>query len=116
MSLAVIRFCWRRLPPGPLDRLDARVERGGDRVPVMEKGVFIEADVDEHRLEAGLEVLDLALVDAAGNLAVAFALDGEFLEPAAFQDGDPLFQPLAGNDDFFFVAFFLKTEKSAYFV
>jgi hypothetical protein len=82
----------------------------------MEKGVFIEADVDEHRLEARLEVLDLALVDAAGNLPVAFALDGEFLQPAAFEDGDAPFEALAGDDDFFFVALFLKTEKTAYFV
>ena len=82
----------------------------------MEKGVLIEADVDEHRLQAGLEVLHLALVNAAGNLPVAFPLDGKFLQPAAFEHGDAPFEPLAGDNDFFFVALFLKTEKTAYFV
>ncbi len=83
------------LAAGPLDRLDARVERRGDRVPVVEKGVLIEADVDEHRLQARFEVLHPALVDAARDLAVAVALDGELLEPAAFQESDPFFEPLA---------------------
>ena len=47
---------------------------------------------------------------------IAFALDGEFLEAAALEHGDAPFQALAGDDYFFFVAFFLKTQKTANFV
>ena len=82
----------------------------------MKKGVLVEADVDEHRFQAWLEVLDLAFVNAAGNLPVAFALNGELLQTSALEHGDAPFEALAGDDYFFFVALFLKTEKTAYFV
>ena len=64
----------------------------------------------------GSRFLHLALVDAAGNLPVALALDGELLQPTAFQHGHAPLEALAGDYDFLFVALFLKTEKPAYFV
>ena len=35
---------------GPIDFLDATIERSWNRIPKMEESVFLEADVDEHRL------------------------------------------------------------------
>ena len=41
----------------------------------MEEAVLVEADVDERRLEAGQDVVDLALVDVAHDRAAAAALE-----------------------------------------
>jgi hypothetical protein len=82
-----------------LDFLEAGVERGGDGVPEVEEGVLVEADVDEHRLEAGLDVLDAALEDAADDVLVALALDGVFLEDAVLEQGDAAFEFLDVDDD-----------------
>ena len=56
-----------------LRRLDARQH---DLVDVQE-AVLLEADVDERRLQAGQDVVDLALVDVADDRAPAAALDVE---------------------------------------
>ena len=77
-------FLW---PPllRPIDLFDAAVERGRDRVPEMEEGIFLEADVDEHRLQPHLDVLDSSLVDAADNVTRGVALDVIFFEPAVLE-------------------------------
>ena len=80
------------------DDLDGRVGGGGQHVPVVEKRVLGVTDVDERGLEARIEILDPALVDAADHPVVGLALDLEFLEPAVDEQGDPLFQRL-GIDD-----------------
>ncbi len=85
---------------GPLDLLDPAVERGRNRVPEMEEGVFFEADVDKHRLEAGLDVLHPALVDAAGDVAGAVALDAIFLERAILEQGDAALEFFDADDQF----------------
>jgi len=54
----------------------------------VEEGVLLEADVDERGLEAGVDVLDAALVDVADQRLVAGALDVEILEAAAADDRD----------------------------
>jgi hypothetical protein len=51
----------------------------------MKEGVFFEADVDEHRLQSHLDVLDFALVNAANDVARAFTLDAVFLESAILE-------------------------------
>jgi hypothetical protein len=79
--------------------LDATVEGLRERVPEVEEGVFLEADVDEHGLEAMLDILHAALEDAADNVAVRFALDGVFLENAALEESDPPFQFFAVNNE-----------------
>jgi len=38
------------------------------RVPKMEKRIFVEADVDEHRLQTHLDVFNAAFVNAAYDL------------------------------------------------
>ena len=53
--------------------LDARE----DHVVRVQEAVLVEADVDERRLEAGQDVVDLALVDVPDDRAVALALDVE---------------------------------------
>ena len=58
--------------------------KAGERVPEMEKGILLVTDVDEHGFEAGFDVLDAALEDAADDVAVADALDGVFLQNAIF--------------------------------
>ena len=87
MSFAVIRFFGRDScrSLGPIDFLDAAVERGRNGVPEMEERIFLEADVHEHRLQARLDVFDLALVNAADDVARAVALDAIFLELAVFE-------------------------------
>ena len=84
MSFAVIRSSVALLPR-PIDFLDAAVERGRNGVPEMEERIFFEADVDEHRLQAHLDVLDFALVNAADDVARAVSLDAVFFEPAVFE-------------------------------
>lgn len=83
------------------DDFDAAVEAAGDDVPVVEEGVFLEADIDEGGLEAVLEVFDFAFEDAADEALLFGAFDGEFLELAVFEDGDAGFEGLGVDDDLF---------------
>ena len=62
-----------------LDLLQASVERSRDGVPEVKESVLVEADIHEHGLEAGLDVLDAAIEDAAYDILVSLALDGVFL-------------------------------------
>ena len=88
------------LAPGPIDFLDAAVERGGDGVPEMEERVLFEADVDEHRLQTHLDVLDATLVDAPDNVAGGIALDAIFFETPVLQERDTPLEFLHTDDDF----------------
>ena len=54
----------------------------------MEKGILLEADVDEHRLQPHLDVLDLALVNAADNVTRGAALDAVFFELTILEQRD----------------------------
>jgi hypothetical protein len=51
----------------------------------MEESVFLEADVDKHRLQAHLDIFDSAFVDRANNVTRSVALDAIFFEPAVLQ-------------------------------
>ena len=51
----------------------------------MQKRIFLETDVHEHRLEPHLDVLDFALVNAADNVARAATLDAVFFQSTAFE-------------------------------
>ena len=57
--------------------LDARE----DDVVGVEEAVLVEADVHERRLEAGQDVVDLALVDVSDDRPAALALDVELGDP-----------------------------------
>src|SRR4030095_13697062 len=67
----------------------------------MEEGVFLQADVDKHRLEAGLDVLDSALVNAARDVAGAITFDAIFLDLAILKQGDAALEFLDADHDFF---------------
>jgi hypothetical protein len=82
-----------------IDDFDAAVEAAGDDIPVMEEGVFFEADIDEGGLEAVFEVLDAAFEDAADQAFVVGSFDGEFLEAAVLEDGDAGFEGFGIDDD-----------------
>ena len=84
----------------PLDHFDAAVKTGGNDVPVVEKGVFLEADIHKGRLEAVLQVAHLALEDAADQALLGGALDGEFLQASVLLQGDARFEGFGVDDDF----------------
>ena len=48
-----------------VDFFDSTVERGWDGIPEMEESIFLEADVDKHRLQPHLDIFDSAFVDRA---------------------------------------------------
>ena len=54
----------------------------------MKKGVLFEADVDKHRLQPHLDVLDFTLVNAADDIPRALTLDAVLLEPAILEQSD----------------------------
>jgi len=78
----------RPLVRRPIDFFNSAVERGGNSIPKMKESVFLEADVDEHRLQPHLDVLDFAFVNAADDIARVFTLDAVFFEPAILQERD----------------------------
>ena len=59
----------------------------GEHVPVVEKGVLLEADIDERGLEVVLQVLDAALEDAPNEALLHGVLHLEFLNAAVFHNG-----------------------------
>jgi hypothetical protein len=84
----------------------------------VEEAVLVEADVNERRLEAGQDVVDLALVDVSDDRPAALALDvelgnapvvGLLLLPLTFggaalrfQDGDSCFAPVHRDEQLLF--------------
>src|SRR5438045_8133846 len=72
-----------------VDFFDSTVERGRNGIPKMEESIFLEADVDEHRLQSHLDILDSAFVDRANNVARSVALDAIFFESSVFQERHP---------------------------
>ena len=87
------------LAPPAFDFLNTAVQRCRDGIPEMQEGVFFEADVHEHRLEAMLDVLDAAFENAADDVAFGGTFDGVFFKLAIFQQGDAAFEPFAVNDE-----------------
>ncbi len=100
-------------PIRPLDFLDAAVERGGDRIPKMEEGIFLESDVDEHRLQTGLDVFDPSFVNASGDVAGAVALDAILLELAVLEQSDAAFEFLHA-DDYFVAGLAMRQAKNSF--
>ena len=100
----------------PIDFFDAAVEGGGDGVPKMEKGVFLEADVHEHRLQSHLDVLDFAFVDAADDVARVAPLDAVFLKPAILEQRHAALEFFHAENEFVASLPSGKTKKFFYFV
>ena len=76
----------------PINFFDAAVERSRNRVPKMKECVFFEADVDKHRLQAHLNVSNLALENAADDVSGALTFDAVFLQPAVLEQRDTGFE------------------------
>ena len=93
------------------DDLDVGIGRRGEHVPVVEKRVLGVADVNEGGFEAGIEVLDAALVDAADHAVVGLALDFKFLEAAVDEERNPLLERLGIDDEFAVGALFLLKNR-----
>ena len=51
----------------------------------MEESIFLEADVNKHRLQSHLDVFDSAFKDRANNIARSVALDAIFLESSVLE-------------------------------
>ena len=75
----------RPLVPPPIDFFNATVKRSRNRIPKVEERVFLKADVNKHRLQAHLDVSDLALVDAADDVPRGLTFDAVFLQPAVLE-------------------------------
>ena len=93
------RFFRRAAIIGAINLLDAAVERRGNGIPKMQEGVFFEADVDEHRLQSHLDVLNFAFVDAPNNVARTVAFDAVFFQAATFEERHPALQFFHADDD-----------------
>ena len=79
------------------------VEEGllvGRHVPVVQKGVLLQADIDERRLEVVLEVLHASLEDAADEPLVLGMFDHVLLEPTVLHHRHTRFETLHVDDDF----------------
>src|SRR5579862_546180 len=100
----------------PVHFLDAAVERGGERVPEMQEGVLLEADVHEHGLEAVLDVLDPPLEDAADDVAVGLALDVVFFELPVLKERDAPLELFAIDDEFVAGLLWGHAENSLHFL
>src|SRR5207247_7879048 len=79
----------RPLAPAAIDFLNATVERSRNCVPKVKERIFLEADVDKHRLQPHLDVFDFTLINAADDIPRAFTLDAVLLKPAILEHGDP---------------------------
>ncbi len=67
----------------------------------MKKGVLIEADVDECRLQGGLEIADAALIYGADNAPGSFALDVVLFYATINDQSNPRLQVLGVYNDLF---------------
>src|SRR5579872_690826 len=67
----------------------------------MQKPVAAHAEVDERRLDAGLDVDDAALIDVAHEVFEAVALDVQLFEDGVFHNGNPALFGLERIDEHF---------------
>ena len=110
MSFCVMRGLSRLRSPSRSTTSTPLSKLLGNDVPVMEEGVFLEADVHERGLEAVFEIAHPAFEDAADEAFLGGALDVELLELAVFEHGDARFERF-GVDDDFLVDFLLRLDE-----
>src|SRR5450432_3321798 len=83
-----------------LDLFDAAIESRGDCVPEMQKRVFLQTDIDKHRFEAVLDILDPAFVNAARDVARPLAFDAIFFELSILEQRDAALEFFDTDDQF----------------
>ena len=91
----------RRASIGSLGIVAALAEVLRLDVADVQKAVAADAEIDERRLDARLEVDDPALVDVADVVVLAGPLDVQLFEQAVFDDRDPAFLRLRDVDQHF---------------
>ena len=69
-----------RVFTSPINGFDATVECCWDGIPELKERIFLESDINEHRLDARFDIANLALVNAADDIAIGLAFDCVFLE------------------------------------
>ena len=74
------------------DFFESGIKCGGQGVPEVEECVFVLADIDEHGLQTGFDILDLSFEDAADDVVFSFAFQGVFFKDSVFEKGDAAFQ------------------------
>src|SRR5206468_3074115 len=82
----------RPLVSPPIDFFNTAVKRSRNCIPKMKERVFFKADVNKHRLQAHLDVSDLALLDAADDVPRALTFDAVFLQPPVLEQGNAGFE------------------------
>jgi hypothetical protein len=65
----------------------------------VEKGAFLQPDVNEGSLDAGEHRLDLATIDVADRAADVRPVNQELNKTVVLQDGDPGFPAAAGDEN-----------------
>jgi hypothetical protein len=65
----------------------------------VEEGVLVETDVDEHGLEALLDVADATFEDAVDDAGGADALDVVFFDGSVVEEGDAVLEFFAVDDE-----------------
>ena len=78
--------------PLPLDFLEATVESCRNRIPEVEECIFLQTDVDKHRLKSPLDIFYPALENAADDVLVPFAFYGVLFEHPIFKKRDAAFE------------------------
>ena len=68
----------------------------------VQKAVAADAEIDERRLDARLQIDDPALIDVADVVVLAGPLDIELFEQSILNDRDPAFLRLRDIDQHFF--------------
>ena len=103
------------LPAFAFDEFDAAIEVAGNDVPVMEEGIFFEADVDKGGLEAIFEIANFAFENAADEPLLGGAFDIEFFEFAFLEDRNAGLESF-GIDDNFLVNFLHRLDETLDFL
>ncbi len=83
----------------------------------VQEAVAADAEIDEGRLDARLQVDDDAFVDVADVTVLAGPLDVQLFQDPVFNDRDPAFFRLGDVDQHFLfhgLAFFGKTDERAF--
>src|SRR6266481_355882 len=88
------------------DNFNPAVEAARDDIPIMQKRIFLETDVDESGFEAVFEIAYFALENAADEPFFGGAFDVKFFEFAFFENAHAGLKNFRVDNDFFVNAFY----------
>ena len=90
---------WRRGAPPPTSEGERQPGVEGAQSPGAWLELSVEADIDEHGLQALLNILHAAFVNGADDGARADTLDGVLFEHAVIEKGDSVFEFFTVDDE-----------------